>query len=129
MKKVNLKGQRFANLQAIRLDHISKGHTYYGQREIKICDEWLNDFMSFYNWATTNGYREDLTIDRIDNNKGYYPENCRWATSTEQNNNKRNVIKIWFRDRYYTLRDIANLTNRKIKTLPSLFKRIVCGIY
>lgn len=95
----------------------------YGKRNIKVCDEWEKDFMNFYNWAMANGYREDLTIDRIDVNGNYEPNNCRWTTMLEQNNNKRNVIKIWFKDRYYTLRDIANITNRKIRTLWTNYKK------
>ena len=66
-----------------------KQYKYYGGRGITICDEWKNDFMSFYNWATTNGYSDELSIDRIDNDGNYCPKNCRWATSNIQNRNKR----------------------------------------
>lgn len=65
----------------------------YGDRGIKMCDDWL-DYNSFKDWALLNGYDEHLTIDRINVNKGYEPENCRWATDGVQANNKRNNIFI-----------------------------------
>lgn len=72
-------------------------HNYhrYGGRGITICDEWLHDFQAFYDWAIANGYDENApymkcTIDRIDNDKGYSPDNCRWVDAKTQNNNKSN---------------------------------------
>ena len=61
----------------------------YGGRGIKVCDEWKNDFSKFYKWAINNGYKEGLTIDRINNDGNYEPNNCRWVTRAEQNRNKR----------------------------------------
>jgi hypothetical protein len=69
----------------------NKAYKNYGGRGITICDEWKNDAEAFYNWAILNGYEENkgLSIDRIDNDGGYYPENCRWTTRTIQGRNQR----------------------------------------
>lgn len=65
-----------------------KAYPQYGGRGIKICREW-DAFASFREWALANGYREDLTIDRINNDEGYEPNNCRWASYVEQRHNQR----------------------------------------
>jgi hypothetical protein len=64
----------------------------YGGRGIKVCDEWIDNFLSFYNWSYKNGYAEGLQIDRIDNNNGYSPENCRWVDRFVNAQNKSSNI-------------------------------------
>jgi hypothetical protein len=64
-----------------------------------MCDEWLNSFDIFYKWAKNSDYADNLSLDRIDNNKGYSPDNCRWATSVEQGSNKRANIYLTYKGR------------------------------
>ena len=68
----------------------NKHYSYYGGNGIKVCPEWEHDFPTFAEWANSNGYSEDLTIDRIDSSKGYEPSNCKWATRVEQQSHLRN---------------------------------------
>lgn len=67
----------------------SVAYQNYGAKGIELCPEW-HDFLPFYNWSMSSNYEDDLTIDRIDNSKGYSPYNCRWVTRKEQNRNKTN---------------------------------------
>ena len=78
----------------------------YGERGTSVCEEW-RAFTNFLMWAKSSGYSEELSIDRIDVNKGYSPENCRWATIKEQNNNKRNTVLIKGEPLVYVLEDLG----------------------
>ena len=75
------------------LNHKNSSYQNYGGRGIKICEEWKDNFENFYEWAMSNGYKDDLSIDRIDVNNGYFPENCRWVTDEVQSRNRRNNRK------------------------------------
>lgn len=80
-----------------RIDNPNSTRFYnYGGRGIKICDEW-REFVPFYDWAMANGYREDLSIDRIDVNGNYEPANCKWSTTKEQARNTRKTRYITYR--------------------------------
>lgn len=68
------------------------GHINYGARGISVCTEWA-DFTVFRDWAISNGYADGLSIDRKDNDVGYSPDNCRWATSETQSQNRRFVLR------------------------------------
>lgn len=89
-------------------DEKNKSYKDYGGRGITVCEEWREDFMSFYNWATSNGYERELQLDRIDNDGPYAPWNCRWVTSKVNNNNRRDTKYIEFRGEYATLEVILD---------------------
>lgn len=81
----------------------------YGGRGIHVCEEWKNDSEAFYRWAWASGYNETLTLDRIDVNGDYCPENCRWSTWKEQANNRQNTIRAEINGEIHTLTEWADM--------------------
>lgn len=88
----------------------SINYNLYGGRGIKICDEWLNDNKKFFEWAFKNGYKEDLTIDRIDVNGNYEPSNCRWITVKEQARNRRTNTMFTYKGQTKCLKEWGEIT-------------------
>ena len=92
----------------------------YGGRGIKVCEEW-NNSTNFIEWALNNGYREELTLDRIDVNGNYEPSNCRWITIKEQANNTRRNINVEINGETHNLTEWARITGINIQTLRSRY--------
>lgn len=92
-------------------------YSYYGARGITVCAEWKDNFEAFYDWAISNGYSEDLTIDRIDNNGSYSPENCKWSTREEQVNNRRSCVLITYNGETKSLMQWCKLLNLPYKLI------------
>jgi hypothetical protein len=99
-------------------NHFNPAYKYYGGRGITVCKQWRDDFMSFYNDMNVS-YKKDLTIERINNNKEYSKENCKWATTTEQSRNKRNNRFITYKGESKILTDWAEYLNIKKSVLTN----------
>ena len=89
----------------------------YGAKGISVCNEWLHDFSAFEKWSLANGYSDTLTIDRIDNNGNYCPENCRWITHDEQQRNRTNNVRIEHNGVSKTISELSQELNIKDKIL------------
>lgn len=100
-----------------------KSYKYYGERGIKVCDEWKNNFISFYDWSKNNGYENTLSIDRINVNGDYEPENCRWVSFEEQMSNKTNTTILEYNGERRTLNQWAREYGLKVCTLRTRINR------
>lgn len=101
----------------------SKLYKNYGYRGITMCDEWRNNFQAFYDWAMANGYTDKLSIDRIDNYKGYSPDNCRWLTPKEQGRNLRRSVYLTINGETKLLMDWCTENNLNIQTVRNRVAR------
>lgn len=127
-KKHGLSNSRIYNIWDGMKDRCLKkrtlGYKNYGGRGITICEEWANSFSSFYNWSMSHGYKNNLSIERIDVNGGYEPSNCKWATPQEQANNKRNNIFIEYKNEKHTLAQWTKILGIKYNTLAKRLKKM-----
>ena len=104
-------------------DPNSPDYRNYGGRGITVCDEWNEYFITFAEWAIDNGYRDGLTIERIDNDKGYYPGNCRWVDRLAQNNNRRDNRKLTLNGVTHNLSQWARITGLKENCIRERLRR------
>lgn len=116
----------WAGMKRRCLDEKDSSFSRYGGRGITICNDWL-DFNKFAKWALSNGYKKDLTIDRIDNNKGYEPTNCRWITNREQSLNRRSNVIVEYKDKSITLKELSEITGLDYSCLNARYKRGLKG--
>lgn len=100
-----------------------KAYKNYGGRGIEMCDEWKDNYECFREWALENGYKDDLTIDRIDNDGNYCPENCKWSTRHEQCNNMRSNVLITYNGETHTATEWSKITGIKSSVLTRRKKR------
>lgn len=105
--------------------YLKSSHDYekYGGRGIKVCDEWNNDFVPFMEWALSHGYKDELTLDRINVNGNYEPCNCRWITHREQQNNKTDNVLLTLDGITHNLREWSDITGISYPTLQGRKKR------
>lgn len=103
-------------------DKSDERYNDYGGRGINICDDWKNNFESFATWAIENGYNDTLTIDRIDNNGDYSPNNCKWSTIQEQSRNRRSNLMIMLNGELMTLMELSETMNIPYKTAYSRYR-------
>ena len=95
----------------------------YGGRGITVCDDWLHAPKAFYDWAMTNGYKQGLSIDRINVNGNYSPENCRWADAKMQVRNRRTAIFTEYNGQNVTLLELSELLNIPYSTLHARYRK------
>lgn len=105
--------QTWANIKERCCNKRHPAYSLYGGRGIAVSEEWKNSFEAFASWALSNGYRDDLTIERIDYNKGYMPENCRWISMSEQANNRRSNVSITFNNETHNLSEWCKIYGKE----------------
>ena len=113
----------YGNMLRRCYDEKSDNYSRYGGRGITVCEEWRNSFDTFADWAYSNGYSKYLSIDRIDNSKGYSPKNCRWVTMQEQQNNKTTNIFFEIDGERKTAKQTALIAGVKPSKIYQMLRR------
>lgn len=126
-KKINAKNTRilriYNHMKQRCYNSNNSGYKNYGGRGITICKEWLENYYEFEKWSLENGYEDNLTIDRIDTNKGYSPKNCRWATYKQQANNERRNHVLEIDGIKHTVQEWSEIYKIKPNTIIYRIKR------
>ena len=104
-------------------DKTDKRYSDYGGRGIELCPEWLENFENFVSWSLENGFDDNLQIDRIDNDSGYSPQNCRWISIKENCRNRRSNVMIEYQGKMITLVELSEILNIPYKTAYSKYRK------
>lgn len=99
-------------------------YKWYGGKGIKVCKEWLSDFVIFYNWAINNNYRDNLTLDRKNTNGNYEPNNCQWITISEQQCKRSDCNFIEFNGNIYSMKQLSKTVNIPYNTLKAKYNKL-----
>lgn len=123
MKKHGLSGSRlyriYQHMVGRCVNKNEAGYENYGGRGISVCDEWAQSFKSFSDWALSNGYKDDLTLDRIEVDGNYEPTNCRWVTQKIQANNTRTNRILTYSGESHTMSEWADITGLSYNLIDS----------
>lgn len=127
VSKHNLRKTRlyniWANMKQRCFNKNNKFYNRYGGRGITICNEWENDFKNFYDWSIKNGYKDNLTIDRINNDGNYEPANCRWVDNKTQSNNRNNNVILEYNNEKHNIKEWCEIMNITKSALNHRLKR------
>lgn len=104
-------------------DKTNKDYAHYGARGIKMYPPWRDDYMEFYTWSLSHGYKHGLTIDRVCNNRGYFPGNCRWVSRRAQANNRGTNTRVTIEGETHTIAQWARIKGIKDNTIIERIRR------
>lgn len=116
-------GSIFRGIKARCYNLNNKAYRWYGAKGIEVCDEWLKNPKLFEEWSVNNGYSDELTIDRIDENKDYCPENCRWVTNVNNAKYKSTTSLIEVDNETHTGKEWANVLGFGVNVINTYIRK------